>query len=65
MKEMARELAREKGLEEEFNFLELIEERAVEVFLGFKKQTAKARTCVNVDFYSGFVYDALGLPREV
>ncbi|MBZ4651845.1 MAG: citrate synthase [Proteiniphilum sp.] len=65
LKEMARELAREKGREEEFNFMELIEERAVEVFLGFKKQTAKARTCVNVDFYSGFVYDALGLPREV
>jgi citrate synthase len=65
LKEMARELAREKGREEEFNFMELIEERAVEVFLDFKKQTAKARTCVNVDFYSGFVYDALGLPREV
>jgi len=51
--------------EEEFAFMELIEERAVEVFLGFKKSTAKARTCINVDFYSGFVYDALGLPPEV
>ena len=65
LKEMARDLAREKGREEEFNFMELIEERAVEVFLGFKKQTAKARTCINVDFYSGFVYDAIGLPAEV
>ena len=53
LKEKARELAREKGREKEFNFMELIEERAVEVFLGFKKQTAKARTCINVDFYSG------------
>jgi citrate synthase len=65
LKEMARDLAREKGREEEFNFMELIEERAVEVFLDFKKQTAKSRTCINVDFYSGFVYDAIGLPSEV
>ena len=65
LKGMARELAREKGREEEFNFMELIEERAVDVFLGFKKQTAKSRTCINVDFYSGFVYDAIGLPAEV
>ena len=65
LKEMARDLAKEKGREEEFAFMELIEERAVEVFLGFKKSTAKARTCINVDFYSGFVYDAIGLPPEV
>ncbi|MBF6628374.1 MAG: citrate synthase [Proteiniphilum sp.] len=65
LKEMARDLAREKGREEEFNFMELIEGRAVEVFLDFKKQTAKQRTCINVDFYSGFVYDAIGLPSEV
>lgn len=65
LKEMARDLAREKGREDEFNFMELIEERAVDVFLNFKKQGAKSRTCVNVDFYSGFVYDAIGLPTEV
>lgn len=65
LKEMARELAKEKGREEEFAFMELIEERAVEVFLDFKKGAAKARTCINVDFYSGFVYDAIGLPPEV
>lgn len=65
LKEMARELAKEKGREEEFAFMELIEERAIEVFLGYKKSTAKARTCINVDFYSGFVYDAIGLPPEV
>ena len=65
LKEMARDLSKEKGREEEFAFMELIEERAVEVFLGFKKNTSKAMTCVNVDFYSGFVYDAVGLPPEV
>ncbi len=65
LKEMARDLAKEKGREEEFNFMELIEERAVEVFLALKKSSAKTRTCINVDFYSGFVYDAIGLPPEV
>ena len=65
LKSMARDLAVEKGRLEEFEFMELIEQRAVEVFLGFKKETAKARTCINVDFYSGFVYDAIGLPSEV
>lgn len=67
LKEMARELAKEKGREDEFNLMELIEERGVELFLDFKKSsgTAKKRTCINVDFYSGFVYDSLGLPEEV
>lgn len=65
LKEMARELAREKGREEEFNLMEIIEERGVELFLSLKKSSAKSRTCINVDFYSGFVYDALGLPEEV
>lgn len=65
LKEMARELAKEKGREDEFAFMELIEERGVEVFLNYKKQGAKHRTCINVDYYSGFVYDAIGLPEEV
>ncbi|HHV85338.1 MAG TPA: citrate synthase [Petrimonas sp.] len=65
LKEMARELAKEKGRGDEFAFMELIEERGVEVFLNYKKQGAKERTCINVDYYSGFVYDAIGLPAEV
>ena len=65
LKEMARELAKEKGREDEFAFMELIEDRGVEVFLDYKKQGAKQRTCINVDYYSGFVYDAIGLPEEV
>ncbi len=64
LKEMARELAIEKGRQDEFEFMELIENRAVEVFMKFKGGNAK-QTCINVDFYSGFVYDAIGLPSEV
>lgn len=65
LKEMARDLAIEKGRLEEFELMEMIEKRGVEIFLDFKKATAKSRTCINVDFYSGFVYDALGLPEDV
>lgn len=64
LKEMARELAIEKGREREFELMNLIEERGVEKFLEFKGESAKKRTCINVDFYSGFVYDAIGLPEE-
>ncbi len=65
LKEMARELAVEKGRLEEFELMEMVADRGVELFLEYKKATAKARTCINVDFYSGFVYDAIGLPEEV
>ncbi|MGC3976827.1 MAG: citrate synthase [Paludibacteraceae bacterium] len=64
LKEMARDLAKEKLLEKEFLFMELIEERAVKVFMNYKGEGQK-QTCINVDFYSGFVYEAIGLPREV
>ena len=64
LKIMARELAKEKGLEKEFDFMELIEDRAVKVFMKYKGDGAK-QTCINVDFYSGFVYEAIGLPKEV
>ncbi|MBP6230780.1 MAG: citrate synthase [Paludibacteraceae bacterium] len=65
LKEMARKLAEEKGLVKEFDFLELIEERGINAFMAFKGQRINKQVCVNVDFYSGFVYDSIGLPREV
>ena len=64
LKEMARDLAREKGREKEFALMELVEERAIKTFMDFKGEGAK-QTCINVDFYTGFVYDAIGLPEEV
>jgi len=65
LKEMARKLAEEKGLQKEFNFLELLDERAVNAFMSFKGSDINKQVCTNVDFYSGFVYDAMGLPTEV
>ncbi|MEG1634583.1 MAG: citrate/2-methylcitrate synthase [Rikenellaceae bacterium] len=65
LKEMARELAVEKGREKEFAFLELLEQRAVEVFMAFKGNNVNKRVCANVDFYSGFVYEMIELPQQV
>ena len=63
LKELARDLAREKSKEREFAFLELLEERAIEVF-GRVKNNGKTVSS-NVDFYSGFVYEMIGLPQEI
>ncbi|MGI6074153.1 MAG: citrate synthase [Fermentimonas sp.] len=65
LKNMAKDLAKEKGLDKEFAFMELIEDRAKAMFKESKKKTAKSDVCINVDFYSGFVYEAIGLPEEV
>ncbi len=65
LKKMSRKLAEEKNRVEEFKFLELLEERAVECFMEFKGDKVGKRVCANVDFYSGFVYDMIGLPEEV
>lgn len=63
LKELARDLAKEKKKEEEFAFLELLEERAIAMF-GKIKNNGKTVSS-NVDFYSGFVYEMIGLPQEI
>jgi len=65
LKELAHKMADEKGLQKEFAFLELLEERAIKSFMAFKGDDINKLVCTNVDFYSGFVYEAIGLPREV
>jgi citrate synthase len=65
LKEMAKDLAIEKGREEEFNFYSLLEERAIKNFMEKKGNNVKKQVCANVDFYSGFVYDMIGLPQEI
>ena len=65
LKEMARDLAKEKNRMEEFAFLELLEKRAIENFMNFKGNKVNKRVCANVDFYSGFVYEMIGLPVEI
>jgi len=65
LKEMARQLAEEKNRVAEFDFLETIEELAVESFMEFKGNSVGKSVCANVDFYSGFVYEMIGLPQEI
>lgn len=65
LKELARDLAKEKGMEDVYNFMELVEERAIKAFMDHKGSSIKKQVCANVDFYSGFVYEAIGLPEEV
>lgn len=64
LKEKARELAAEKGKEDEFELYENIENLAPEVFAKFKGGNPKTIS-PNVDFYSGFVYRCLNIPTEI
>lgn len=64
LREHAAKLAKEKGLEKEFNLYVKVEKLAQKAFYDFKTGTDKT-VCANVDFYSGFVYNAIGIPKEV
>lgn len=61
LKGKAKELAQEKGLQGQYQFYELFEEVAKEEM--FKRKNI--RVCSNVDFYSGFVYNMLGIPEDL
>ena len=63
LKKLAGELAKEKGREEEYNFLRLLEQEAIKC-ISQRRKTSKP-ICSNVDFYSGFVYEMIGLPVEI
>jgi citrate synthase len=63
LRERAKVLAKEKNRLEEFALYESVERIAKKV-LSAKKGDAK-NICANVDFYSGFVYDMLGIPSEL
>jgi citrate synthase len=63
LKNYAGELAKEKGLENEYNFYTKVEELAPKV-IGDVRKMYKG-VSANVDFYSGFVYSMLNLPMEL
>jgi len=65
LKIKAKELAIEKGRLDEFELYALVEKLAAEVFRVFKGNKRKKVVCVNVDFYSGFVYSCLDIPKEL
>jgi len=56
-------LAKEKGLEDEYNLYAKVEELAPIVIASVRK--IYKGVSANVDFYSGFVYKMLGIPVEI
>jgi citrate synthase len=65
LKAKARELAIEKGRLDEFELYSLVERLTPEVFRVFKGEKSTKVVCINVDFYSGFVYACLDIPKEL
>ncbi len=63
LKRLAGELAKEKGRESEYEFLKLIEEEGIKCVSAFRKSNKPI--CANLDFYSGFIYEMIGLPQEI
>ncbi|MCH5289306.1 MAG: citrate/2-methylcitrate synthase [Treponema sp.] len=63
LRDRAEILAREKGLLDEFNLHRIIERVAPSVV--YELHGEGKRICANVDFYSGFVYQMLNIPREL
>lgn len=63
LKRLSGELAKEKGRTEEYEFLKLIEQEGVKCVSAHRK-TVKP-ICANLDFYSGFIYEMIGLPQEI
>lgn len=63
LRNKAEELAKATGNEEEFNLYKTIERIAPEII--YEKKGDKKKICTNVDFYSGFVYSMLNIPREL
>jgi len=65
LKKKARELAIEKGRIKEFELYELVEMLTPEVLRVYKGEKFTKVVCINVDFYSGFVYNCLKIPKEL
>ena len=63
LKTRAREMAKDRGRDAEFNLYEAVERLTPEIFYSIKGSGKEIGA--NVDFYSGFVYDMLGIPAEL
>jgi citrate synthase len=64
LKDKAKELAASKGKLDEYLLYESVEELAPEAFASFKEGSNKVISA-NVDFYSGFVYKCIDIPKEL
>ena len=63
LKKFARELAQEKDMTDQLDLIESVERLSPGVFA---RETGHDKMlCANVDLYSGFVYQMLGIPEEL
>lgn len=62
-KDYVKDLAKEKGLEDEFNLYAKVEKLAPKVIAEVRRMYKGVSA--NVDFYSGFVYRMLDIPEEL
>ena len=63
LKRKARELAKSKGRTEEMRLFEMVEELGPDIVRS--RHPRATEVCANVDLYSGFVYDMLGIPKDL
>ena len=63
LKEQAKKLAEQLGGEKEYELYERVE-RLAKKTISEKRRIYKG-VCTNVDFFSGFVYSMLNIPREI
>ncbi len=63
LKEFAKKLAGEKGMQKEFGLYSAVERLAPQI-IAQERQIYKG-VSINVDFYSGFVYNMLNIPSEL
>ena len=62
-KSYVEKLSEEKGLKDEFELYSLVEKLAPQIIA--KERKMYKGVCCNVDFYSGFVYEMLNLPKQL
>lgn len=63
LRQKAKKLAAERGMLKKFELFERVERLAPAVFA---RVTGKTKVmCANVDFYSGLVYELLGIPSDI
>jgi citrate synthase len=63
LKAFVESLAKEKGRLKDYKLYSLVEKLAPQVIA--EERRIYKGVSANVDFYSGFVYDMLGIPREL
>lgn len=61
--ELAEQWAHKKDRLDEYRLFKLVAELAPAAFA--EVRGAKKKVCANVDFYSGFVLDSIGIPQEL